>query len=203
LDSNGWTNVFRVITPGPLIWRGDPTDKTIYLTFDDGPTGPFSYEILDLLDKYDAKATFFCVGDNVRRHPEIYRELIDRGHRSGNHSYHHLKGWETPWKKYVADVYQAAELIGSDLFRPPYGKISHRQVNHIKKDFNIVMWSLLSLDYDPDFSAEQCLEIVSNNTSPGEIVVFHDNLKAEEKVRFVLPRYLAQLRDEGYKFGVL
>jgi peptidoglycan-N-acetylglucosamine deacetylase len=189
--------------PGSLIWRGDPVDKTIYLTFDDGPTGPFAIEILDLLDKYDARATFFCVGENVTKYPEIYREIIDRGHRTGNHCHHHLKGWKTPWKKYVADVYLAAEHIGSDLFRPPYGKISYRQVHHIKKDFNIVMWSLLSLDYDPDFSAEQCLEIVSNNTSPGEIVVFHDNLKAEEKVRFVLPRYLEQLKGEGYKFGVL
>jgi peptidoglycan/xylan/chitin deacetylase (PgdA/CDA1 family) len=203
LDSNGWTNVFRVITPGPLIWRGDPTDKTVYLTFDDGPTGPFTYEILDILDRYSTRATFFCVGDNVRKNPEIYRELLDRGHRTGNHSYHHLKGWKTPWKTYVADIYKAAELIGSDLFRPPYGKISQRQVYHLKKDFNIVMWSLLSLDYDLHFSGEQCLEIVNNNTSPGEIVVFHDNLKAEEKVRYALPRYLEKMKGEGFRFGVL
>lgn len=189
--------------PGPLIWRGDPADKTIYLTFDDGPTGPFTREIMDLLDRYDAKATFFCVGENVGRFPELYQELLGRGHRTGNHTFHHLKGWKTPWKRYVADVYRAEQAIGSDLFRPPYGKITYRQMHHVKKDFNIVMWSLLSLDYDPAFSAGQCLEIVNNNTSPGEIVVFHDNIKAQEKLRYLLPRYLETLSERGFRFGVL
>jgi len=203
MDSNDWTGLFRVMLPGSLIWRGDPAERTIYLTFDDGPTGPFTFEILDLLDSYQARATFFCVGENVRKNPAIYREILDRGHRTGNHTFHHLKGWKTPWKKYLSDVYMAGEQIGSDLFRPPYGKISYRQVHHVRKDFNVVMWSLLSLDYDPNFSAGQCLEIVNNNTSPGEIVVFHDNLKSQEKVRFVLPRYLDKMRADGYSFGVL
>ena len=189
--------------PGALIWRGDPQGKSVYLTFDDGPTGPFTLEILDILDAYEAKATFFCVGENVSRNPDIYRELLLRGHRTGNHTFHHLKGWKTYWKRYLADVSLAAGFIDSDLFRPPYGKISWRQVHHLKKDYRIVMWSLLSLDYDPAVSAEQCLDIVMNNTSPGEIVVFHDNAKAQEKVRHVLPRYLEMLTGEGYRFALL
>lgn len=203
MDSNGWTNLFRVMLPGPLIWRGDPGGKQIYLTFDDGPTGPFTYELLDILDTYDARATFFCVGDNVRRYPEIFREIITRGHQTGNHTFHHLKGWKTYWRRYMADVHLAANFIDSDLFRPPYGKISYRQVRHLQKDFRIIMWSLLSLDYDPRYTAGQCLDIVNKNTSPGEIVVFHDNVKSHEKVRYILPRYLDQMKKEGYRFGLI
>jgi peptidoglycan/xylan/chitin deacetylase (PgdA/CDA1 family) len=189
--------------PGSLIWRGDAGNKNVFITFDDGPTGPFTYEILDLLDTYGAKATFFCVGDNVRKNPEIYREILLRGHRTGNHTFHHLKGWKTYWKRYLTDVYLASSFIDSDLFRPPYGKISYRQVHHIQKNYKIIMWSLLSLDYDPEFSPEQCLEIITQNTSPGEIVVFHDNKKAEEKVRIILPKYLKMLKEEGYTFALL
>jgi len=203
LDSNGWTAFFKAMLPGYLTWKGGTEGNTVYLTFDDGPTGPFTYEILDILEEFDARATFFCLGDNVRKNPEIYREIVARGHRTGNHTFHHLKGWNTYWKKYIADVYLARGFIDSSLFRPPYGKITYRQVHHLKKNFKIVMWSLLSLDYDPNFTAEQCLEIVDNNTSPGEIVVFHDNIKAEDKVRYVLPRYLEKLREEGYSFGLL
>lgn len=195
--------MFRAMLPGSLIWRGDPGTRNVYLTFDDGPTGPFTYEILDILDRHDAKATFFCVGDNVRKYPEIYREIIGRGHRTGNHTFHHLKGWNTYWKRYITDVYLASNFIESDLFRPPYGKISFRQVHHLQKDYRIIMWSLLSLDYDPNFTAGQCLEIVTRNTAPGEIVVFHDNRKAEEKVRVVLPKYLNMLEEEGYTFALL
>jgi peptidoglycan/xylan/chitin deacetylase (PgdA/CDA1 family) len=203
LDSNGWTALFRAISPGSLIWKGNPEGKSVFLTFDDGPTDPLTYEILDILDEYNAKATFFCVGDNVRANPEIYREMLKRGHRTGNHTFHHLKGWETHWKKYLDDVCLAKGFIDSDLFRPPYGKISYRQVHHLKKDYRIIMWSLLSMDYDPNFSSQQCLEIVSKNTSPGEIIVFHDNTKARDKVRYVLPRYLKNLRDVGYHFALL
>jgi peptidoglycan/xylan/chitin deacetylase (PgdA/CDA1 family) len=203
LDSNGWTSLFRALLPGSLTWKGDPGGKSIYLTFDDGPTGPFTMEVLKILDEFDARATFFCVGENVSKNPEIYQEILRRGHRTGNHTFHHLKGWKTYWKKYLADVYLARNFIDSDLFRPPYGKITYRQVHHLKKDFRIIMWSLLSLDYDASTSASQCLDIVMNKTSPGEIVVFHDNLKAQEKVRYVLPRYLQKLKDEGYRFALL
>ena len=200
MDSNRWTNFFRIFLPGSLIWRGDITGKNVYLTFDDGPSGPFTHEILDILDAVNARATFFCVGDNVRRYPDSYEEILRRGHRTGNHTFYHLKGWKTKLNQYVSDVYEAAHLIRSDLFRPPYGKISYLQINRLKKDFKIVMWSVLSMDYDPSFSAEKCLEIVNRNTSNGKIVVFHDSIKAEAKVRYILPRYLAKLKEEGYLF---
>lgn len=190
----------RVLLPGPLVWRGPADGNAVYLTFDDAPTGAFTCEILDILDRYGAKATFFCVGENVVRNPETYREILLRGHSTGNHTFNHLKGWKTHVDEYDENTRKAAEVIDSGLFRPPYGLITWRQIHRLKKDYTIVMWSRLTMDYDPDISPEDCLEMSLKELQPGSIIVFHDNAKAVEKVRYALPAFLEKASGEGYKF---
>jgi peptidoglycan/xylan/chitin deacetylase (PgdA/CDA1 family) len=188
---------------GKLTWRRNPLSKVIYLTFDDGPVPEVTPLVLDILDKNNVKATFFCVGENVKKYPEIYANLLQRGHKTGNHTFNHLKGIGFSKNEYSENVRLAAECIDSKLFRPPYGRITLGQRRLLRKQFEIVMWDLLTRDYNRNLSAEQILKNIKSNTRNGSIVVFHDSIKAKNNVLSVLPLAIEWWRSEGYEFGVL
>lgn len=192
------TSIFRKVLPSSLLWKVDTSERKVFITFDDGPEPDLTTEILAILKSYDARATFFCVVENVIRHQETYKKIVESGHSVGNHTCHHLKGWHTPYEEYLEDISQAARFVESKLFRPPYGKITRRQAQALSKDYQVVMWSVLTRDYDPSVSREKCLETAIHGVEPGAIIVFHDNLKASEKVLYALPRLLEYLRKEGY-----
>jgi peptidoglycan/xylan/chitin deacetylase (PgdA/CDA1 family) len=181
-----------------------PTDKKIiYLSFDDGPHSLATPFVLNELEKYHAKATFFCIGKNVIEQPQIYRRLLDEGHRVGNHTHNHLNGWKTADKEYFLNVREAAKYIDSDLFRPPYGRISHFQVDNLRSaalNFKIIMWDVLSADFDNKISGDQCSDNVIRNAGPGSIVVFHDSEKALNKMKLALPKVLHHFSEKGYIF---
>lgn len=166
-------------------------EKNVYLTFDDGPIPEVTEYILDTLKAYDAKATFFCVGDNVRKHPLIFHRILAEGHQIGNHTFHHIDGYKTKSQKYFKDVLEAEYYIPSKLFRPPYGHITHQQARFIqKRGFRLVLWSLLTADFDMKLTKENMWNYVKKNLQSGDIVVLHDNIKSFEKVKFVLPLIL-------------
>ena len=193
------TGIFTYILPASLVWQVKTEEKKVYLTFDDGPIPGLTDEILDILSEYNAKATFFCVGENVKRYREIYERILAQGHATGNHTHHHLKGWSTNYKEYLDDIREAANYIGSGLFRPPYGLMSYRQAKALSKDYRVVMWSVLTKDYDPAVSREECLQTAVQGIRPGAIIVFHDNVKAQDKVLYALPRLLEHMEKEGYR----
>ncbi|HBH48141.1 MAG TPA: polysaccharide deacetylase family protein [Bacteroidales bacterium] len=184
-----------------LEWHYSRKEKTIYLTFDDGPTPGITQQVLDLLDKYNAKATFFCLGRNVDRHRDIFHEIIARGHSTGNHTYSHLKGWKSSVKAYAHDVNLASKYIPSKLFRPPYGRIRHVQTRYLSKEFRIIMWDVLSHDYNRKISQKICLKSVLKSTKNGSVVVFHDSEKASKNMLFVLPRLLEHFSKKGFTFS--
>lgn len=185
------------------MWRLPTEEKVLYLTFDDGPIPEVTPWVLDQLDQYQAKATFFCVGENVVKHPAIYAEVLRRGHRTGNHTFNHLSGWSTVTKTYMENVRDCAAEVQSDLFRPPYGRLRPKQVKLLQKDYNIVMWDVLSGDFDTSISADQCWANVQEEVQPGSIVVFHDSLKAKDRLYGVLPRVLEYYKKNGYRFEVI
>lgn len=186
-----------------FLWRMNPDEKVVYLTFDDGPVpGPTEF-VLDQLKKYNAKATFFCIGDNVKKHQDIFFKIQGVGHSVGNHSFHHFNGWKTDTESYVDDVRKAGAVIDSHLFRPPYGKIKRSQSRLLLKDFKIVMWDVLSYDFDVTVSPEQCYQNVVRNVRPGSIIVFHDSEKAFSNLKEVLPRCLEFLVKNGYRMEKL
>lgn len=182
-----------------LTWNFPVEDKEVFLTFDDGPTPDITSQVLDLLEKYNAKATFFCLGNNVEAHPDIYDKIIKRGHSVGNHSYSHVKGFRMSGSGYLKNIHKAAEKIDSRLFRPPYGRIRPGQVRKVKKDFDIIMWSVLSVDYNQNISGEQVYRNVVENVRPGSIIVFHDSLKASRNLLYALPRVLEYLEENKYR----
>ena len=184
-------------------WRGAPTDKVVYLTFDDGPIPELTPWVLEQLARYDARGTFFCVGENVERYPDLLTEVTDAGHAVGNHTYNHLDGWCTDIAPYVDNVARCAGLVDSRLFRPPYGRLSPRKAALLRREYRIVMWDVLSGDFDPACSPAACLANVLDNVQPGSIVVFHDSLKSERNLRYALPRTLAALSAQGYRFEAL
>ena len=186
-----------------LLWRMPNSSNTIYLTFDDGPTQGVTPWVLDTLKKYNAKATFFCLGKNVERHPHIFQRIIDEGHAVGNHSYSHLKGWETPTSEYVQDVDLANDILNTKLFRPPYGRIKSSQTRILTQRYKIVMWSLLSMDYSRWVTPKRCAKMVVNKLHPGAIIVFHDSVKAEANMRHALVEVLEELRRRSWGFGVV
>jgi peptidoglycan/xylan/chitin deacetylase (PgdA/CDA1 family) len=188
---------------GSQVWNIQTEDPVLFLTFDDGPIPEVTPWVLDELDKYNAKATFFCIGDNVNRHPGIYRNILDRGHVTGNHSYHHLNGWNTDNESYFADVMKCSEVVRSYLFRPPYGKIKPAQVNFLKKNFTIIMWDVLSRDYNQNLSGETCTKNVIGKAKAGSIVVFHDSLKARDRLEVALPATLSFFKEKGFSFQPL
>lgn len=197
--------IFEWLFPKRL-WAIKTTQKVIYLTFDDGPIPEVTPYVLEELNKVNAKATFFVVGDNVRKHPEIYQQVVSGGHEVGNHTMHHLKGSKTLNSSYLKDVREAQAYILKEnprrLFRPPYGRLSRAQARALP-DFKVVMWSVLGYDFDPSLPPEECLKKLKQLTKPGSIVLLHDSLKTIEKLKHVLPPYLKHFSDLGYQFKCL
>ena len=184
-----------------LTWNIPNSKKTIYLTFDDGPTPIITDWTLNTLKKYNAKASFFCVGKNVLAHPDIYERIIADGHKVGNHTHTHLKGWKSSTVEYLNNVEEASHCIASNLFRPPYGQILPKQVTALSQlDYKIVMWTILSLDWDKNISKEKCVMNVLNNASEGDIIVFHDSAKASVNMQYALPKVLDYFSSKGYEF---
>ena len=181
-----------------LVWD-IPEERDVFLTFDDGPTPGVTEWILEELARYGAKATFFCLGSNVEAHPELYRRIVAEGHRVGNHTYSHLKGWGTDVGEYVDDVDRAAGVIGGSLFRPPYGRIAPVQSRALAPRYRIVMWNIISRDYNRSLSPRICLENVIRHVRPGDIVVFHDSKKASRNMRYALHGTLEYLHSKGMK----
>jgi peptidoglycan/xylan/chitin deacetylase (PgdA/CDA1 family) len=184
-----------------LIWDLQNGKKELFLTFDDGPTPDVTLKVLDILDSYNAKATFFCIGRNVERYPEIYKHILNSGHAVGNHTYSHLKGWKIKNKEYYDDIELAGTFIKSNLFRPPYGKIRLTQLKYLRKHYNIIMWDVMSFDFKQTISGEKCLSTIINNVRPGSIIVFHDSDKAKEKVLYALPGTLEFFIKHNYSFN--
>jgi peptidoglycan/xylan/chitin deacetylase (PgdA/CDA1 family) len=185
------------------IWDIDTHQKEVFITFDDGPIPELTPWILDVFKEYDFQATFFCVGDNILKYPDIYTRIVEEGHAVGNHTFNHLNGWHTDNDTYMENVKAFDELLATDFFRPPYGKLKRGQASAIKSGKKIVMWDVLSGDFDAGITREQCLKNVLENFQQGSIIVFHDNIKAEEKLRFVLPKFLKHLNDLGYRSSAI
>lgn len=194
--------LFRIFFPH-AIWRIKTKEKCVYLTFDDGPVPEVTPWVLDLLEQEGVKATFFCVGDNVFKYPEIYNRMVRDGHRVGNHTFNHMKAFKSDKLDYINNISKAGEYIKSDLFRPPHGQMKLAYSRNIKRKFKIVLWDLLSCDFDQDKTGEDCFQIVKKYTRPGSIIVFHDSLKAELNLRYALPKVIRHLKKEGYRFGVV
>lgn len=179
-------------------WRFSSVPKEVYLTFDDGPTPEVTEFVLDQLQQFNAKATFFCIGKNVKCHQDIYQRILKEGHSVGNHTFHHLNGFNTKNSAYLEDIQHAAAHIHSNLFRPPYGKIkSSQSKNLMKEGYKIIMWDVLSGDFDISLSPEKCLKNVIENTINGSIIVMHDSVKAKEKIYYALPRILEHFSQKG------
>jgi peptidoglycan-N-acetylglucosamine deacetylase len=183
-----------------ITWSIKDEQPTLYLTFDDGPTPDVTDAVLAALKKFNATATFFCIGRNVERHHDIYQRILLGGHTTGNHTYSHLKGWFTKDDEYYSDIRLADQFIHTGLFRPAYGMITPTQLKHLKKEFRIVMWDIMSYDFAFNTSPEQCLNNVILNSTPGSVIVFHDSLKASDKVLYALPRVLEYYGEKGFKF---
>jgi peptidoglycan/xylan/chitin deacetylase (PgdA/CDA1 family) len=184
-------------------WRIPTQEKVLYLTFDDGPIPQVTPWVLEQLNAYEAKATFFCVGNNIEKHPEVFNQVVNEGHSVGNHTHNHLNGWLSDNLPFFHNVRHCANLVNSVLFRPPYGRLKRKQAQFLQRHYRIVMWDVLSGDFDPKISPEQCLNNVINNAQAGSIIVFHDSLKAEEKLHYVLPKVLEHFAAKGYTFGKL
>lgn len=188
------------------LWNVKTNENIIYLTFDDGPTPDVTNYVLDELKKYNAKATFFCIGKNVNDHFDIYKRVIAEGHKPGNHTFNHLNGRKTDDRKYLADIKQAANIIDSEYFRPPYGRITKFQLKALQgENFKLktVMWSVLSGDFDIKISPENCYLNVVRNVRAGSIIVFHDSLKAFPRLQYTLPRFLNLFSEKGFQFKIL
>ena len=195
--------MYFVKTPGiiqsffaGLVWRISNSRK-VYLTFDDGPVPEATTWVLDLLKSKDIKATFFCVGENVQKYPAIYERILKEGHSVGNHTFNHLNGWKTDNKVYDENVDKASKLIKSSLFRPPYGKLSPRIIKSLKKNYDVIMWDVLSGDFDTSISPKECLENVKENAKEGSIIVFHDSIKAIDTLKVVLPDVISFFEEKG------
>lgn len=194
--------LLKMLYPG-LIWDTHQNSRCIYLTFDDGPIPIVTPFVLNILKQYNAKATFFCIGDNVRKHPEIFEQVKNEEHAIGNHTFNHLRGWATDNETYLANFLEADKLLNTNLFRPPYGRVKRAQVKllrNAKPDLKIIMWNILSADFDIKLNPEACLNNVLKNTGNGDIVLFHDSLKAFDRLEYALPRAMEQWSKEGFVF---
>lgn len=195
--------ILRSLTRKNLTWDFPGRPGEVFLTFDDGPVPEITPRVLEILDQYQAKATFFCVGENVSKHPVVYRQVIDAGHSTGNHTFHHLSGWKTSLEDYLYDIDRCNQLVNSRLFRPPYGRIKPSHIKSIKPAYHIIMWSALSGDFDRETSPENVLQNAIQNTTDGSIVVFHDSLKAADRLFYALPRFLEHFIGKGYRFSAI
>jgi peptidoglycan-N-acetylglucosamine deacetylase len=194
-----------------LRWRIESDTKEIYLTFDDGPVPGTTEFVLEALASRNIKATFFCIGDNIQKHPEVFMKIISQGHAVGNHTFHHLNGWKTNTQRYFENVKMGDDIINKNtpqtlytkprtkLFRPPYGRITKKQIQ-LLSDYEIVMWDVLSVDYNKNLSPDHCLHNTIRATRPGSIIVFHDSYKAEKNLTFALPAFIDHFINEGYSF---
>jgi peptidoglycan/xylan/chitin deacetylase (PgdA/CDA1 family) len=194
--------IIRALYP-KAIWRMAPDDKAVYLTFDDGPIPEITPWVLDVLDHHEIKATFFMVGDNVRKYPGIFRMVVERGHRIGNHTFNHIRGFEFRTENYLANTDKANEIMNTDLFRPPHGHMSWAQYHLLKKYYKIIMWDLVTRDYSKRVNAEQVFGNVKKYARNGSIITFHDSLKAEKNMKYALPRSIEWLKEQGYAFKLL
>lgn len=206
---NFWvkTNRFiKAIFP-KYVWDIPNNEKKVYLTFDDGPIPEITEWVLDQLTQYKAKATFFCIGDNIEKHPEIFQKIIENNHSIGNHTFNHLKGWETSSKQYIENAEKCAHIMATfkirntnpKLFRPPYGKIKPSQAKALRQSgYKIIMWDVISMDFDANISPEQCLDNVTKHIKSGSIIVFHDSSKAWQNLQYVLPKTLEFLKKNEF-----
>ena len=196
----------RAIYPN-CTWKIPVQEKVIYLTFDDGPDPEATPFVLANLKKYNAKATFFCIGNNVLKHPNIYESILMEGHRVGNHTYDHLNGWKTEHNIYIDNIKDAMNIIDSKLFRPPYGRITKNQIKILKQTDSlpnqIIMWDVLSGDFDIRINGETCARNVIKNTVPGSIIVFHDSQKAWDRMSIALPKVLEHFSNLGYRMDLI
>lgn len=193
----------KMLYPGCL-WSVNTKEKIIYLTFDDGPHPEITPFVLDELKKFNAKATFFCIGKNVVAYPDVYQRILSEGHATGNHTYNHVNGWKVKDEVFLKDIENAMGVIDSRMFRPPYGKITNFQIKQLAKPFfsyKPVMWSVISADFDNKITPSRCLENVLLNSGPGSIIVFHDSQKAFVNLRYALPQTLDRLYNDGYVFS--
>jgi peptidoglycan/xylan/chitin deacetylase (PgdA/CDA1 family) len=195
------------------VWDVPNNEKKVFLTFDDGPTPEITEWTLSQLEKFEAKATFFCIGDNINKFPEIFNSVLSKGHSVGNHTFNHLKGWETSTKEYIENVALCQEAISKHsktvnlkpaIFRPPYGRIKRNQAKELRKlGYKIIMWDILTADFDADVNPVQCLQNVLQNVTSGSIIVFHDSKKAFRNLEYALPKTLEFLKENGFSFAIL
>lgn len=195
-------NILRLLYRRAL-WRGDKNEKVIYLTIDDGPTTLNTEWILDLLDRHGVKATFFCIGRNVEAHPELYNMILEHGHKTGLHGYDHKRGLYSDTDAFYADIEHASQFIKSNLFRPPHGNISPRQLRDLSKRYTVVLWDVITRDYNRDLSGDDVLDIAIKYSRNGSIVVFHDSEKAMNNMRYALPKAIEHWIKEGYSFKLI
>lgn len=194
--------LIRYLYPS-AIWRMDKDERAVYLTFDDGPIPKVTPWVLDVLDRYGIKATFFMVGDNIRKHPDEFRMVVERGHRIGNHTFNHIRGLSYDINSYLENTDKACRMMmNTNLFRPPHGYMSPKQYAELKKRYKIIMWDLVTRDYNRKFNGEQILQKVKKYVRNGSIITFHDSLKSEENIRYALPKAIEWLMEQGYEFKV-
>jgi peptidoglycan-N-acetylglucosamine deacetylase len=200
----------RVRLPGFLtsffkdaVWRFDASNPVVYLTFDDGPIPEVTPWVLRILKDENIRATFFCVGENVVKYPEIYQQILDDGHSVGNHTYNHWQGIRKNNTDFFSNIEKASRFIDSDLFRPPHGLMKRSQYRHLKKQFRIIMWDLISCDYDAGIQPERVLRNVTNFVRPGSILTFHDSIKAKQNLEKVLPQAIRWMKEQGYRFEAI
>ncbi|WP_281979559.1 polysaccharide deacetylase family protein [Tenacibaculum mesophilum] len=188
-------------------WSFFSTQKEIFLTFDDGPIPKVTEFVLNQLNEFNAKATFFCIGDNIRKYPAVFSRIVNEGHSVGNHTFNHLNGWKNSNTAYIDNINKCENLLShqkTKLFRPPYGKIKRKQAKQLlASDYKIIMWDVLSADFDPTITKEECLQNVLGNVKNGSIIVFHDSIKASDKLYYALPKVLKEFSLQGYKFKAI
>ena len=187
----------------PSVWRLKKNEPNIYLTFDDGPIPELTPWVLDTLKDYGVKATFFCVGENIVKNPDIFKRIIDEGHTVGNHTHNHLKGWKVSNEAYFKNIEQCQHYTQTNLFRPPYGRIKKSQLKELSKYYKVVFWDVLSYDYDKLMSEEKCLKNCLKYTRNGSIIVFHDNVKAQKNLKYTLPKFIEHFLELNYNFTTL
>ncbi len=185
------------------VWRMNKSEPVIYLTFDDGPIPILTPWVLDTLKEYGVKATFFCVGENIHKHPELFDRLKKEGHQIGNHTYNHVKGWQISKEAYFENIQKCQQLTQTNLFRPPYGRITKKQYKILRETYKVIFWDVLSYDYSKSINPEVCLRKSIKYTRQGSVIVFHDNVKAEQNLKYVLPLYIKHFLKLNYRFETL